>query len=114
MSALRPLPDMKRNTEAGYTVPPGSSYPPSASKTAPEHHLHTLDEFTVDEDKETELKCTRPRVEQVFQVAFTIIGLLDHTGAHGSKASRQIWLQLKGKKEDVAKAKVNKTPSWLY
>lgn len=66
-----------------------------------------MDEFTVLEDKEEELKCARPRVEQVFKVKFTIIGLLDHTGQpHGSKTSRQIWLQLRGNREDVSKAKV--------
>lgn len=66
-----------------------------------------MDEFAVLEDKEDELKCAKPRVEQVFKVAFTIIGLLDHTGQpHGSKTSRQIWLQLRGKREDVSKAKV--------
>uniref|UniRef100_A0A667YAW8 NEDD4-binding protein 1 n=1 Tax=Myripristis murdjan TaxID=586833 RepID=A0A667YAW8_9TELE len=62
--------------------------------------------FTVLEDKQEELKCAKPRVEGVFKVSFTIIGLLDHTGqAHGSKTSRQIWLQLKGKRDDVSKAK---------
>lgn len=66
-----------------------------------------MDEFTVLEDKEEELKCAKPRVEQVFKVTFTIIGLLDHTGQpHGSKTSRQIWLQLRGNREDVSKAKV--------
>lgn len=66
-----------------------------------------MDEFTVLEDKEEELKCARPRVEQVFKVTFTIIGLLDHTGQpHGSKTSRQIWLQLRGNRDDVSKAKV--------
>ncbi|KAI4881408.1 hypothetical protein NFI96_033654 [Prochilodus magdalenae] len=102
MSTARPLPGMKQITEVNCAAPPGNSHSPAASRHPPEL---TVDEFTVHEDKETELKCTKPRVEQVFQVAFTIIGLLDHTGAHGSRASRQIWLQLKGKKEDVAKAK---------
>uniref|UniRef100_A0A3Q3BM10 NEDD4-binding protein 1 n=1 Tax=Kryptolebias marmoratus TaxID=37003 RepID=A0A3Q3BM10_KRYMA len=66
----------------------------------------TVDEFTVLEDKEEELKCAKARVEQVFKVTFTIIGLLDHTGQpHGSKTSRQIWLQLRGNRDDVSKAK---------
>lgn len=105
MSTTRPLPGMKRITELTYAVLPGNSRAPAASKLLPE--AWTVDEFTVHEGKEPELKCAKSRVEQVFQVAFTIIGLLDHTvGAHGSKASRQIWLQLKGKKEDVSKAKV--------
>lgn len=65
-----------------------------------------MDEFTVPEDKEDELKCAKARVEQVFKVTFTIIGLLDHTGQpHGSKTSRQIWLQLRGNRDDVSKAK---------
>ncbi|KAI7802522.1 NEDD4-binding protein 1 [Triplophysa rosa] len=103
MSTTRPLLGMKRITEVTCTEPPGGRQSPTASKTHSEQL--TVDEFTVHEDKQGELKCAKPRVEQVFQVAFTIIGLLDHTGAHGSKASRQIWLQLKGKKEDVSTAK---------
>lgn len=105
MSTTRPLLGMKRITEVTCTESPGGRQSPTANKTQPDHQ--TVDDFTVHEDKQAELKCAKPRVEQVFQVAFTIVGLLDHTGAHGSKASRQIWLQLKGKKEDVSKAKVN-------
>lgn len=73
-----------------------------------------MDEFTVLEDKQEELRCAKPRVEQVFKVTFTIIGLLDHTGQpHGSKTSRQIWLQLRGTRDDVSKAKVGLCPlSW--
>ncbi|KAK2848049.1 hypothetical protein Q7C36_009731 [Tachysurus vachellii] len=104
MSTTRPLPGMKRITELSCAVPPGNSRAPAATTLLPD--AWTVDEFTVHEGKEPELKCAKSRVEQVFHVAFTIIGLLDHTlGAHGSKASRQIWLQLKGKKEDVTKAK---------
>ncbi|XP_051580991.1 NEDD4-binding protein 1 [Myxocyprinus asiaticus] len=103
MSTTRPLLGMKRITEVTCTEPPGGRQSPTASRTQPESL--TVDEFTVHEDKQAELRCTKPKVEQVFQVTFTIIGLLDHTGAHGSKASRQIWLQLKGEKEDVLKAK---------
>ncbi|KTG45728.1 hypothetical protein cypCar_00003645 [Cyprinus carpio] len=103
MSITRPLLEMKRITEATCTEPPGGRQSPTASRTQSEPL--TVDEFTVHEDKQTELRCSKPKVEQVFQVTFTIIGLLDHTGAHGSKASRQIWLQLKGKKENVSKAK---------
>lgn len=65
-----------------------------------------MDEFAVPEDKKEELKCAQPRVEHVFKVKFTIIGSLDHTGQpHGSKTSRQIWLQLRGTRDDVSKAK---------
>ncbi|XP_042631277.1 NEDD4-binding protein 1-like [Cyprinus carpio] len=103
MSTTRPLLGMKRITEVTCTEPPGGRQSPSASRTQSEPL--TVDEFTVHEDKQTELRCSKPKVEKVFQVTFTIIGLLDHTGAHGSKTSRQIWLQLKGKKEDVSKAK---------
>ncbi|XP_026143212.1 NEDD4-binding protein 1 [Carassius auratus] len=103
MSTTRPLLGMKRITEATCTEPPGGRQSPTASRTQSEPL--TVDEFTVHEDKQAELRCSKPKVEQVFQVTFTIIGLLDHTGAHGSKASRQIWLQLKGKREDVSKAK---------
>lgn len=103
MSTTRPLLGMKRITEVNCTEPPRGRQSPTTSRTQAEPL--TVDEFTVHEDKQTELRCSKPKVEQVFQVTFTIIGLLDHTGAHGSKASRQIWLQLKGKKEDVFKAK---------
>ncbi len=104
MSTTRPLLGMKRITEVTCTEPPRGRQSPTASRAQSEPL--TVDEFTVHEDKQAELRCSKPKVEQVFQVTFTIIGLLDHTGAHGSKASRQIWLQLKGKKEDVSKAKV--------
>lgn len=106
MSTTRPLLGMKRITDVTCTEPPpGGRQSPTASKTQPEQL--TVDEFAVHENKQGELKCAKPRVEKIFQVTFTIIGLLDHTGAHGSKASRQIWLQLKGIKDDVSKAKVN-------
>ncbi|KAI5623961.1 NEDD4-binding protein 1, partial [Silurus asotus] len=104
MSTTRPLPGMKRITELSCETAPTNSRAPSANRLLSD--AWTVDEFTVDEGKEQDLKFAKSRVEQVFQVTFTIIGLLDHTvGAHGSKASRQIWLQLNGKKEDVSKAK---------
>lgn len=96
---------MRRGTELTCSEQPASRVPSAAAKQQAE--AATVDEFTVPEDKEDELKCAKPRVEQVFKVAFTIIGLLDHTGqAHGSRTSRQIWLQLRGNREDVSKAKV--------
>ncbi|KAM3608966.1 uncharacterized protein V6R79_007492 [Siganus canaliculatus] len=104
MSTTRPLLGMRRVTELTCPEQPSSSLPASVAR----HQLEapTVDEFTVLEDKEEELKCAKPRVEQVFKVTFTIIGLLDHTGQpHGSKTSRQIWLQLRGNREDVSKAK---------
>ncbi|XP_062317997.1 NEDD4-binding protein 1 [Osmerus eperlanus] len=101
MSTTRPLLGMKRITEVTCSEPPGNGL----SSCASHQQRETVDEFTVHEDKQEELKCAKARVEKVFKVAFTIIGLLDHTGAHGSKASRQIWLQLKGKSDDVSKAK---------
>ncbi|KAM4618809.1 NEDD4-binding protein 1 [Polymixia lowei] len=104
MSTTRPLLGMKRVTELTCSDQPTNRLPPSAGK--PQQETPTVDEFTVLEDKQEELKCAKLRVEQVFKVAFTIIGLLDHTGqAHGSKTSRQIWLQLKGNRDDVSKAK---------
>lgn len=104
MSTTRPLLGMKRITELTCSDPPGGRL--SAPVKKQQQEVLTVDEFTVPEAKQEELKCVKPRVEQVFEVAFTIIGLLDPTGAHGTKASRQIWLQLKGKREDVSKAKV--------
>ncbi|XP_039858156.1 LOW QUALITY PROTEIN: NEDD4-binding protein 1 [Simochromis diagramma] len=104
MSTTRPLLGMRRVTELTCPEQPGSRLPASAGKQQQESL--TVDEFTVLEDKEDELKCAKPRVEQVFKVAFTIIGLLDHTGqSHGNKTLRQIWLQLRGNREDVSKAK---------
>ena len=97
---------MRRVTELTCPEQPTSRLPASAARQQQEASP-TVDEFTVLEDKEEELKCAKPRVEQVFKVTFTIIGLLDHTGQqHGSKTSRQIWLQLRGNREDVSKAKV--------
>lgn len=105
MSTTRPLLGMRRVTELTCPEQPTGRVPSSAAKQQPE--VATVDEFTVPEDKEDELKCAKPRVEQVFKVTFTIIGLLDHTGQpHGSKTSRQIWLQLGGNRDDVSKAKV--------
>ncbi|XP_070828933.1 NEDD4-binding protein 1 [Chaetodon trifascialis] len=104
MSTTRPLLGMRRVTELTCPEQPTSRLPVSVARQQLE--APTVDEFTVLEDKEEELKCAKPRVEQVFKVKFTIIGLLDHTGQpHGSKTSRQIWLQLRGNREDVSKAK---------
>ncbi|XP_029009813.1 NEDD4-binding protein 1 [Betta splendens] len=104
MSTTRPLLGMRRVTELTCSEQPSSRLPAPAGRQ--QHEPPTVDEFTVLEDKEDELKCAKPRVEQVFKVTFTIIGLLDHTGQqHGSKTSRQIWLQLKGNRDDVSKAK---------
>uniref|UniRef100_A0A672YX38 NEDD4-binding protein 1 n=1 Tax=Sphaeramia orbicularis TaxID=375764 RepID=A0A672YX38_9TELE len=104
MSTTRPLLGMRRVTEVTCPEQPTSRLPASAGRQQQEGN--TVDEFTVLEDKEEELKCGKPRVEQVFKVTFTIIGLLDHTGQpHGSKTSRQIWLQLRGNRDDVSKAK---------
>lgn len=106
MSTTRPLPGMRRITELALAEQPTSRL--SASAARQQQEALPVDEFTVPEDKEEELKCARPRVEQVFKVAFTVIGLLDHSGlSHGSKTPRQIWLQLKGNREDVSKAKVS-------
>ncbi|CAG5958463.1 unnamed protein product [Menidia menidia] len=104
MSTTRPLLGMRRVTELTYPEQPASRLPAPAGRQPQD--APTVDEFTVLEDKEEELKCAKPRVEQVFKVAFTIIGLLDHTGQpHGSKTLRQIWLQLRGNRDDVSKAK---------
>ncbi|XP_029951522.1 NEDD4-binding protein 1 isoform X2 [Salarias fasciatus] len=105
MSTTRPLLGMRRGAELTFSEQPGGRLPAPGSRHQQQEAL-TVDEFTVLEDKEEELKCAKPRVEQVFKVAFTIIGLLDHTGQpHGSKTSRQIWLQLRGNRDDVSKAK---------
>lgn len=102
MSTTRPLLGMKRVTEVTCSEPPGNQ-----QQEVQQQEVLTVDEFAVLENKQEELNCAKRKVEQVFQVAFTIIGLLDHTGAHSSTASRQIWLKLKGKRDDVSKAKVN-------
>ncbi|XP_075998242.1 NEDD4-binding protein 1 [Genypterus blacodes] len=104
MSTTRPLLGMRRVTELTLAEQPSSK--PSASAARQQQNAATVDEFAVLEDKQEELKCAKARVEQVFRVTFTIIGLLDHTGqAYGSKTSRQIWLQLRGDTDDVSKAK---------
>ncbi|XP_035012903.1 NEDD4-binding protein 1 [Hippoglossus stenolepis] len=104
MSTTRPLLGMRRVTELACAEQPGGRLP--AAGRQQQQDGPTVDEFTVPEEKEEELKCAKPRVEQVFKVTFTIIGLLDHTGQpHGSKTSRQIWLQLRGNRDDASKAK---------
>lgn len=113
MSTTRPLLGMKRVTELNCSDQPTSRLSAAGSNRQQEPPM--VDEFTVLEDKQEELKCAKPRVEQVFKVAFTIIGLLDHTGqAYGSKTSRQIWLQLKGNRDDVSKAKVSYIHGCIY
>ncbi|XP_051917603.1 NEDD4-binding protein 1 [Hippocampus zosterae] len=104
MSTTRPLLGMKRVTELACVEQPTSRL--GASGARQQQDTPTVDEFTVPENKQDELKCAQARVEYVFKVTFTIIGLLDHTGqAHGSTALRQIWLQLRGNTDDVSKAK---------
>ncbi|XP_015820620.3 NEDD4-binding protein 1 [Nothobranchius furzeri] len=104
MSTTRPLLGMRRVTELACPEQPTSRLHSSAGRQPTE--ALPVDEFTVPEDKEEEMRCAKPRVEHVFEVTFTIIGLLDHTGQpHGSKTSRQIWLQLRGNRDDVSKAK---------
>ncbi|KAL4657071.1 NEDD4-binding protein 1 [Arapaima gigas] len=103
MSTTRPLLGLKPSAAVTCSEPPGRR--PAASAGLQQQEPVMEDEFAVPEDKQEELKCVKGRVEHVFQVVFTIIGLLDPTGAHGSKASRKIWLQLRGKRADVAKAK---------
>ncbi|XP_057692560.1 NEDD4-binding protein 1 isoform X3 [Corythoichthys intestinalis] len=103
MSTTRPLLGKNQVTELAYVEQPTSR---ATTSVARQHQDTVTDEFTVLENKESELKCARPRVEHVFKVTFTIIGLLDYTGqAHGSTAPRQIWLQLRGNADDVSKAK---------
>ncbi|XP_056273049.1 NEDD4-binding protein 1 [Pseudoliparis swirei] len=104
MSTTLPLLGMRRVAELTCAEQPASRLPAAAGRQQLEDP--TVDEFTVLEEKETELKCARPRMEQVFNVTFTIIGLLDHTGPpHGGNTSRQIWLQLRGNRDDVSRAK---------
>ncbi|CAL1595341.1 unnamed protein product [Knipowitschia caucasica] len=104
MSTTRPLLGLRRSTELMYDQQPSSTLCVPAARA--QQDGNTVDEFTVLENKEEELKCAKTRVEQVFKVAFTIIGLLDHTGLPlGNKTSRQIWLQLRGTRDGVSKAK---------
>ncbi|KAK1887648.1 NEDD4-binding protein 1 [Dissostichus eleginoides] len=104
MSTTRPLLGMRQVTELTCQEQPSSRFPAAAARQQLE--TPTVDEFTVLEEKENELKAAKPRVEKVFKVTFTIIGLLDHTGLPlGSKTSRQIWLQLIGNTDDMSKAK---------
>ncbi|CAN9499472.1 unnamed protein product [Ophioblennius macclurei] len=115
MSTTRPLLGMRRGAELALPEQPAGRLPAPGSggssvrqqqQQQQQQEAVTVDEFTVLEEKEDELKCAKPRVEHVFKVTFTIIGLLDHSGQpHGSKTSRQIWLQLRGNIDDVSKAK---------
>ncbi|CAL8262532.1 unnamed protein product, partial [Merluccius merluccius] len=114
MSTTRPLLAMNRASEPLSRRQQQQRDPPSSSASTTNNTVNTtstntvtVDEFAVLEDKQEELRCAKPRVEQVFRVAFTIIGLLDHSGGGGGggHTSRQIWLQLKGNRDDVSKAK---------
>ncbi|TKS73065.1 NEDD4-binding protein 1 [Collichthys lucidus] len=84
MSTTRPLLGMRRVTELPCSEQPASRLPAPAARqqqqqppppAPPQQQLEapTVDEFTVLEEKEEELKCAKPRVEQVFKVTFTII-----------------------------------------
>ncbi|MBN3286969.1 N4BP1 protein, partial [Polyodon spathula] len=75
------------------------------SSPAKQHPRTLTDEFAVPEERQSFLASVKPKVELLFRVDFTIVGLLDPAAGRGSKAARQIWLQLTGKKEDVWKAK---------
>ncbi|XP_041123856.1 NEDD4-binding protein 1-like [Polyodon spathula] len=78
-------------------------YSSSMSCPAKQHPQMLTDEFTVPEERQSFLASIKPKVELLFRVDFTIVGLLDP--GRGSKATRQVSLQLTGKKEDVWKAK---------
>ncbi|XP_068168632.1 NEDD4-binding protein 1 isoform X2 [Antennarius striatus] len=65
MSTTRPLLGMKRVTELTCPEQPSSRLPASAARQ--QREAPTVDEFTVPEDKEEELKCAKCRLEQVFK-----------------------------------------------
>ncbi|XP_033897137.2 NEDD4-binding protein 1 [Acipenser ruthenus] len=72
---------------------------------AKQHPRMLTDEFAVSEERQSFLTSVKPKVELLFRVDFTIVGLLDPAVGRGSRATRQIWVQLTGMKEDVWKAK---------
>ncbi|XP_071973258.1 NEDD4-binding protein 1 isoform X2 [Engystomops pustulosus] len=67
-----------------------------------------VDEFTAPGEKGTLLEQSRARVQVLFPVMFTVLGCLEtlsyEDGQNGKKPER-IWLQLKGKRSSVLKAK---------
>ncbi|MGH0144871.1 UNVERIFIED_CONTAM: hypothetical protein FKN15_004304 [Acipenser sinensis] len=80
-------------------------YSRSMSPAKQHPQMQLTDEFAVPEERQSFLTSVKPKVELLFRVDFTIVGLLDPAVGRGSKATRQIWVQLTGKKEDVWKAK---------
>ncbi|XP_040266471.1 NEDD4-binding protein 1 isoform X1 [Bufo bufo] len=68
----------------------------------------TVDEFTAPGKQWSLLEQSRHRVQALFPVTFTVLGYLENFSCEDredGKTPERIWLQLKGKKQDVLKAK---------
>ncbi|XP_029464347.1 NEDD4-binding protein 1 [Rhinatrema bivittatum] len=65
------------------------------------------DEFTAPADRRKYLESSKRQIEALFQVVFTVLGVLDtfSVGEGSGQGSEWIWLKLKGAKEAVRKAK---------
>uniref|UniRef100_A0A6I8PVK2 NEDD4-binding protein 1 n=1 Tax=Xenopus tropicalis TaxID=8364 RepID=A0A6I8PVK2_XENTR len=68
-----------------------------------------VDEFTVPGDKRSLLEKSRPRIQALFPVLFTVLGSLETFQQSEVKEDEEkpgrIWLQLKGEKQAVRRAK---------
>ncbi|XP_033853829.3 NEDD4-binding protein 1 [Acipenser ruthenus] len=80
---------------------------------SPADYQVELDEFAAPAAVEGTLRDNKERVEDIFRVAFNIIGVLSTAGEPCSSQSldcneedRQTWLQLRGRRADVHSAKV--------
>lgn len=67
-----------------------------------------LDEFTVPEEAQFMVTEQRPHIEQLFGVELNILGVLGtkQNAEDTTPGARKIWLQLKGSKESLQRAKV--------
>nr|XP_033798000.1 NEDD4-binding protein 1 [Geotrypetes seraphini] len=65
------------------------------------------DEFAVPASRRQNLESSKRQIEALFQVVFTVLGVLEQfpVSSGSSQSSEWIWLKLKGTKEAVRKAK---------
>ncbi|KAM4809018.1 protein KHNYN-like [Rhinophrynus dorsalis] len=66
----------------------------------------SMDEFAVPQGSEKELRDQRPNVERLFGVTLNILGVLTQVPLlHRSAGHQQMWLQLKGERKSIERAK---------
>ncbi|KAE8633823.1 hypothetical protein XENTR_v10002108 [Xenopus tropicalis] len=66
----------------------------------------SVDEFTVPQESEKEIQDQQPHVERIFGVSLNIIGVLDQPPLyHQPVGHLQMWLQMRGDRRSIGKAK---------